>query len=130
MQACITWRLRSVEAGPELLRKPTDRQPIESLDEIEEQLAELAVQADRCRRIGLFAKVCVGLGLLLLAWIAAGLSGRSPAILVYAAAAALGGIVLAGSNRRTWDQILGRMRELEQRRTELIDAMDLRPVSE
>ncbi len=51
-----------------------------------------------------------------------------PLVLMLALGGVLGGIVLLGSNQRTWEDTLVEMRLREQQRRELIDGLGLENV--
>jgi hypothetical protein len=97
----------------------------DQIEELEAQLEALSEIADGCRKWIWLAKVVLAAGAI---WLLAGAIGilRSESVeTVVAISAALGGIVLYGSNvstlRRTRDAILS----LETRRVQLIDSADL-----
>lgn len=100
----------------------------DALDDIEDEIAELATKCERCRRIDLLAKAGSALGLLLLVLYAAGIPYRAPLGFLLGTTMLLGGIVAWGSNRTTWGLLVERITKLERRRRELIDALALRTV--
>jgi hypothetical protein len=64
-------------------------------------------------------------------WLAAtvaGAVGFSPALAFGALAAVIGGVVLLGSNKTTWEQIEMDLRDAETRRSALIGRLPLRLV--
>jgi hypothetical protein len=97
----------------------------DSIVELEEAIADQETKCERCRQLAGLAKGSLIFGLLLLGLYAAGLPYRSALMFLVGTAATLGGIVLWGSNRTTWEQAKARLGALEQRRNELIDATEL-----
>jgi hypothetical protein len=100
--------------------------PHEQIARLEAEIDELAEAADRCRKISIAAKVAVATGIPLLAMSMLGFLG--PFALISGLSAALGGIALLGSNRRTWDDALADISLREAQRAELIDGLWLEGV--
>jgi hypothetical protein len=71
------------------------------------------------------AKIAVVSGLLVFGASLLGLIWSDPIALVVGIAATLAGIVFYGSSRSTREQISGKIKLCEARRTQLIDGMDL-----
>ncbi|MGY4309329.1 prefoldin subunit 5 [Bradyrhizobium sp. USDA 4369] len=104
--------------------------PSDEIARIEARIEELAVTAERCRKIILASKVviCVGGGLLLGAML--GLLGSNAVVALGAIAAVLGGIVSLGSNVSTLRQTMAAIAAAERFRAELIGRIDLRLVGD
>ncbi|NNM72758.1 hypothetical protein [Enterovirga aerilata] len=100
----------------------------EQVAQLEEEIESLAERIEDCRKLSLLARAMIAGGLALLAVLVTGLAGASPALLVLAVAAALGGIVLLGSNRTSLERLRERLAACESRRAEIIARLDLRPV--
>ena len=96
--------------------------------EIEAEIDKLAHAAARCRQVIRAAKATMLAGGLLTLLALSGLLGLPPVAVVVGISAALGGIVIAGSNRSTLDEITAKVETQEARRTELIDGIGLRVI--
>jgi len=109
---------------------PDAHEPHSEIAALEERIEELAMRLEICRKYSGAALAAMGLGVVLLG---AGLTGVIPldAVTLLAAAAALmGGIVLAGSNRSTRHELQAELAEAEAERRALIGEIDLRVVTE
>lgn len=104
---------------------PDLREPIADL---EAEIETLSEAADRCRKIGMAAQGVIAIGGVLFLLLMTGFLPFGPTF-VLALAAVLGGLALLGSNKRTWDETVAGIRELEARRAELIDALRLEAVA-
>ena len=94
------------------------------IDRLEEEVETLAGAAARSRRLMLLSRAAVAAGV---GWLAAGIGGVAPleaTHLVFAIAAVIGGIVVAGSSRSTLQEIETAMRKAEDTRRQLIDRLD------
>lgn len=95
---------------------------------IEERIETLHEAIDRCRKISLAAKIAIAGGaawlLLTVAWVVPFI----PTLLFAALAAAIGGIVLLGSNSTTWTQTESALAASEALRHDLIAQLELRVV--
>ena len=100
----------------------------QKIGELEDEIAALSARADQCRRVELAAKSAAGLGAALFAASLLGIVAFSPAVFIAATSAVLLGLVLYGSNRSTFLEILAAIRMREGARDELIDAARLRLV--
>jgi hypothetical protein len=100
----------------------------EQIARIESEIEEHAQALERCRKIGLFARVAIVVGAMLLGAILLGAAKLGAAAWVAALAAILGGIVAFGSNISTAQQITAAMQAAEARRAELIGQIQLRLV--
>lgn len=97
----------------------------DDIAELEAAIDELSLAAEQCRKLMIVGRVGVVGGSLMLAVLLLGLARLGPAWLLFALTAVIGGIVLAGSNSRTRDEILQRLADHEARRAELIDRLAL-----
>jgi hypothetical protein len=97
---------------------------------LEAQAEELADRIESCRRFILAGWISIVTGGLVLLAMSLGLIRSGPSILGLAAAAVLGGIVAAGSNRSTAKEATMELIATQARRAELISQLDLRVVSD
>jgi len=102
----------------------------EDIARIEERIEALREQIARCAKLALAAKVAIGAGGVWLALTVLWLVPFVPFMLVAALAAAIGGVVLAGSNATTWNQTEAALRASEAMRAEWIGRLELRVVEE
>jgi hypothetical protein len=100
--------------------------PHDQITRLEERIEALADSAERCRKIILFSRIVIGIGLVLLPAVMFGVVDR--AAMVGAIAAVIGGIVAFGSNTSTLNRIMADIAAAEALRNELIGRIDLRPV--
>jgi UPF0716 family protein affecting phage T7 exclusion len=96
------------------------------ISRIEDEIERLTRVSEGCRKFILFAKVGIGLGVLVLVATVFRLIGFDPALFVGSIAAILGGLVIAGSNKTTLNQALETARSAEHLRAELIDQIQFR----
>lgn len=97
---------------------------------VEARIEELSEAIARCRKLSLAARIAIVAGA---AWIVLTLIGPIPfypGAMVGALAAAIGGIVLLGSNATTWAQTEEALRKSEALRAEMIGRLDMRVVDE
>ena len=95
---------------------------------LEARIEALEESIERCRKISLAAKLAIGAGA---GWIALTLFGVvsfAPSLSLAAMAAAIGGVVLLGSNSTTWMQMESERAAAEKTRADLIEGMELRVV--
>ena len=100
----------------------------EQIADLEAEIDQLAHAAERCRKIIRAAKVAMVAGALLTLLSVTGLLGLPPLAFIVGISAALGGIVIAGSNKSTLDEITAAIRAQEARRAELINGIGLRVI--
>jgi predicted RNA binding protein with dsRBD fold (UPF0201 family) len=98
--------------------------------DLENEIQRLSEGAARSRKIEVIAKATMVGGALSLLAFMAGWVGTDPLWFVCGVAAALGGLVLFGSNRSTLDEINAAIRDHESLRRTLIDALVPRTVQE
>ncbi len=102
----------------------------DDIAQLEERIEALRAKAAGCAKISLAAKIAAGAGL---AWIALVLVWAipfAPATFFGAIAAVLGGAVLLGSNKTTWEQTLDALRAAEAARAQFIGSIPMRVVGE
>ncbi|HZQ11805.1 MAG TPA: hypothetical protein VFB31_03240 [Pseudolabrys sp.] len=93
---------------------------------IEERIEQLHEQVARCRKLSFAAKLLIAAGgvwlLLTLLWLVPYL----PSLTFGALAAAIGGIVLLGSNSTTWSELEAALAASQAMRDEWIGQKDMR----
>ncbi len=95
---------------------------------LEERIETLSLSIERCRKISLAAKLFIAAGAIVLIILVLG--QFIPTLLFAAVAAIIGGSVLLGSNKTTWEQMDTARREAEVQRTQLIGRLNMRLVGE
>ena len=103
---------------------------IDEISQIEARIEELAEVSERCRKIILFSKAAIAGGFALLLVVMLGLFGSSQVAALGSIAAVLGGIVSLGSNVSTLQQTEAAMNAAELQRSDLINRIDPRLVSD
>lgn len=98
--------------------------------ELEARIEALSESIERCRKFSLAARLAIMAGSVWLVLLVFGLVGFEPYELVAALAAAIGGVVLLGSNATTWTQVEGALQQAEAMRADMIGLIDLRLVGE
>lgn len=96
--------------------------------QVEARIEELSEAIARCRKLALAAKIAIGAGS---AWTVLTLLGPIPfypGAVIAALAAAIGGIVLLGSNATTWAQTETSLQASEALRAELIERLEMRVI--
>jgi hypothetical protein len=97
---------------------------------LEDHIEALRDAIARCRKIAFAAKLAIGAAAVWLALTVVSLVPFVTALVVAAMAAAIGGVVLLGSNSTTWQQTEARLTASEAMRSELIERMEMRVVEE
>jgi len=95
--------------------------------DLEAEIDDLRVSAERCRKIDMAAKAALGVGLASLLLVS--FFWFSASALVIGIAAVLGSVALVGSNRGTLGEIITGIRLAEARRAEVIDGLQLETIS-
>jgi hypothetical protein len=109
---------------------PTDEDIPNEISRIEAKLEELAEVSERCRKIILVSKVAIAGGVTLLLFMMLGLFGSNQVAAIGSIVVVLGGIVSLGSNASTLQQTMAAMSAAEALRSDLINRIDLRVVSD
>jgi hypothetical protein len=107
-----------------------DETPREDIAQLEARIERLAEACERCRKISLAAKIAITAGAAWALLTLATLVPFYPSMFFGALAAMIGGVVLLGSNKTTWDETEAALREAERLRAMLIGRMELRVVEE
>ena len=95
---------------------------------LEERIAELSERIARCRKLSLAAKLAIAAGAAWLALTVLWLVAFVPSLVFTAITAVIGGVVLLGSNKTSWEQTEAALRQAEAARAMLIGRMELRIV--
>ncbi len=103
-----------------------DRQ--QQIADLEAEIERLTDGVQQCRKIELVAKGAIAAGCAVLLAAIVGPFRSEPLMFVLGVAAALGGTVLLGSNKRTLEETLATIEANEARRVSVIDQMELRTV--
>lgn len=102
----------------------------DNIDSVDARIETLAAEILRCRKIALAARILIAGGA---GWFGLMLVGALPfrsETLLAALGAVIGGVVLAGSNRSSWEQADAALAAAETRRRRLIGRLELRMVGE
>jgi hypothetical protein len=102
----------------------------QQIADLEAEIDALSDAAEQCRKGMVVAKIAIGAGVLLFVASLLGLIRPDPIVLVGGIAAAIAGVGFYGSSRGSLEQITGKIRKSEARRTEMIDEMDLAAVQD
>ena len=97
---------------------------------LEERVEALAVSIERCRKVSLAAKIAILVGGAWLALTLLALVTFTPSLFFGAIAAAIGGVVLLGSNATTWNETAAALKQAEAARMKLIGSIDLTVVDD
>jgi len=97
---------------------------------LEERVEALAVSIERCRKVSLAAKFAILVGGAWLALTLLALVTFTPSLFFGAIAAAIGGVVLLGSNATTWNETAAALKQAEAARVTLIGSIDLTVVDD
>jgi hypothetical protein len=97
---------------------------------LEAQIEELAGRIENCRKFILAGRIAAVTGGAVLLAMLLGILRSEPSMMGLAAAAALGGIVVAGSNRSTAKEASNELTAAEAKRAALISQLTLRTVAE
>jgi hypothetical protein len=105
-------------------------EPRDEIARLEGQIEELAAKLENCRKFILAARAAIALGGLLMIGIMVGAIRSDAAIMAIAVVAAIGGVVLLGSNRSTAMEASAQLADVERRRAALITLSDPQVVSD
>jgi hypothetical protein len=98
--------------------------------QLEARIETLAEARERCRKISLAAKTAITAGAAWAVLTLVTLVPFYPSMFFGSLAAVIGGVVLLGSNKTTWEETEAALREAERMRAVLIGRMELRVVEE
>jgi hypothetical protein len=98
------------------------------IEELEAEIADLSASAEQCRKTMIIAKLGIATGGMLVPLIMIGVLRFGPVALIASVTVVIGGIVAFGSTKSTRDGLLNMINQLEQRRAEMIDHLQLRNV--
>jgi hypothetical protein len=107
-----------------------DTDPRDEIERLEAHIEQLAAKIEGCRKFALAARIAVTLGGVVLVAMLAGALRPDPTLLIGGIGAALGGIVLWGSNNTTAQEAAAQLAQAEAQRAALIGSIGLRLVSE
>jgi hypothetical protein len=105
-----------------------DGDPRAAIADLEARIEALSDTLERCRKIALASKLLVAVGAVAIVLMAMGAIPVAPVSVVGAISAALGGIVLFGSNASTHRQTAAAIVEAQMLRAELIGRIELKEV--
>lgn len=97
---------------------------------LEERIEALRQTRERCRKISLLARIALYVSALWLILTLTSLLAFAAAPFFAALAAVIGGIVLLGSNKTTWEQTEEELRKVEAMRDQFIEHLEMRTVGE
>ena len=107
----------------------TDRDLAEQISQLEANIDELAEAAERCRKVIVVSRIAVFAGAICISAMMLGLLAFDQIAVVCSITGVIGGIVAGGSHRTTLQQTMAAISEAEARRSELIDMIELKPVT-
>ena len=99
-----------------------------AIEELEDEIECLAQMRERCRKVSPAAKIAILAGFAWLGVTLIALVPFWPGPFFAALAAIIGGIVLLGSNKTTWEQTEAALAKAEAARAALIGEIELRVV--
>src|SRR5262245_49500698 len=105
-----------------------DDDPREAILRLEAQIETLAATLESCRKVILVSRAAIAVGAALLGAITVGAIVLHPVALLGAITAAIGGIVVLGSNKSTQEQTTAALKAAEARRAQLIGRIRLQVV--
>ncbi len=108
----------------------TDSDLAGQISQLEAEIEHLADVAERCRKIIVASRLAIVVGGLWLLGIALGVVPFDQLGFICSITAIIGGIVAFGSNTRTWQQTIDTLKAAQARRSELIDTIDLKLVTD
>jgi hypothetical protein len=102
----------------------------EDIGHLEERIETLRVSLERCQKISSAAKIAIAGGMIWMLLALITLVPSTPVSFFTGLAAALGGIVLLGSNKTTWEQTEAALQDAQVMRSQLIGNIPLRVVGD
>jgi hypothetical protein len=97
---------------------------------LEDRIEHLREAAERCRKIALAARIVIAAGAAAALFTLLGVVAFYPTVFFGSLAALIGGVVLLGSNKTTWEQTDEALRKTEAMRDQLIGSIEMRTVGE
>lgn len=97
---------------------------------LEERIEHLREASERCRKISVAARIAIATGAAAAVLTLLGFMPFYPTVFFGSLAAVIGGVVLLGSNRTTWEQTDEARRQAESIRDQFIGSIDMRMVDE
>jgi hypothetical protein len=104
--------------------------PHDEIERLEAKIEELASRVENCRKFMLASRIAIVGGIVVLGALLFGLVRFDPMWMAGAAAAAIGGIVVFGSNSSTAKEAASELAAAEAARADLIAQLDLHLVAE
>lgn len=104
--------------------------PRDEIVRLEAQIEDLAARIENCRKFILAGRLAMAGGAVVLVAMLFGVIRFDPAVMSGAVAAALGGIVVAGSNGSTAKEAANELTAAEANRAALIGQIDLRVIGD
>lgn len=102
----------------------------DDIADLEERIERLREARERCAKISLTAKVAIAAGALVIVLTLLTLLPFYPSAFFGALAAMIGGAVLLGSNKTTWDETDAALAKAEAMRDQFIGSLEMRLVGE
>jgi hypothetical protein len=99
-----------------------------AIEALEDEIERLSLRRERCRKLSVAAKLAIAAGAVWLVLTLVGIAPFVPTLFFASIAAAIGGVVLLGSNATTWDETDARLRQAEAQRAALIGEIGMRVV--
>ena len=106
----------------------SDHVSSDDIARVEARIEELSESVERCRKIALAAKLTVIAGAALTGLTLFWVVDFTPSLFIAGLAAMIGGAVLLGSNKTTWQQMQDALQASEALRAEMIGRLQLRTV--
>lgn len=97
---------------------------------LEQRIEHLRETRERCRKIALAAKIAIAAGAMVAALTLLTVLRFYPSAFFGALAAMIGGAVLLGSNKTTWEQTEEELRKAEVTRDQFIGSITMKVVGE
>ncbi|AXK83067.1 hypothetical protein DW352_22640 [Pseudolabrys taiwanensis] len=102
----------------------------DDIAQLETRIEELRATRERCRKISLVGRIALYISGLWLILTLTSLLPFSPTPFFAALAAVLGGFVLLGSNKTTWEQTEEELRKAEAMRDQFIGSITMKVVGD
>ena len=96
--------------------------------DLEREIEQLSLSAERCRKIMLASKVAAAAGAVILVCLALGILRFQAGAFLASLTAVLAGLALLGTHSSTLEEVVGALKEREAERSRIIDGLGLRVV--